>query len=155
MGRELFGTDGIRGVANRAPMTADLALRVGAAVGVRLREQLGEADERSLQAHSVLLRSEADAHGVGGLGTADGKGRGWCDRDTARSSLVGEVLGAPWFGESEPQVGALRVDPGCYVIAQVLARHGLAFVRLAASFGQDGLSGAIVEQVQGQIGRDR
>ncbi|MEE2643570.1 MAG: phosphoglucosamine mutase [Myxococcota bacterium] len=43
MGRELFGTDGIRGVANRAPMTADLALRVGAAVGVRLREQLGRA----------------------------------------------------------------------------------------------------------------
>ena len=40
MGRELFGTDGIRGVANRAPMTAELALRVGAAVGLRLRERL-------------------------------------------------------------------------------------------------------------------
>ena len=40
MGRELFGTDGIRGFANRAPMTAELALRVGAAVGLRLRERL-------------------------------------------------------------------------------------------------------------------
>ncbi|HDP35792.1 MAG TPA: hypothetical protein ENN29_11865 [Candidatus Hydrogenedentes bacterium] len=29
----LFGTDGIRGVANRHPMTADVALRVGRAAG--------------------------------------------------------------------------------------------------------------------------
>ena len=31
--RTLFGTDGIRGVANRAPMTAETALKVGAAAG--------------------------------------------------------------------------------------------------------------------------
>ncbi len=34
MGRKLFGTDGIRGTANRAPMTAEIALRVGMAAGL-------------------------------------------------------------------------------------------------------------------------
>ena len=29
--RRLFGTDGIRGVANRDPMTAEMALRLGQA----------------------------------------------------------------------------------------------------------------------------
>ena len=33
MGRKLFGTDGVRGTANRHPMTAEMALRIGAAVG--------------------------------------------------------------------------------------------------------------------------
>jgi phosphoglucosamine mutase len=32
--RKYFGTDGIRGRANTAPMTADLALRVGMAAGL-------------------------------------------------------------------------------------------------------------------------
>ena len=33
MSRKLFGTDGVRGQANRWPMTAELALRLGAAAG--------------------------------------------------------------------------------------------------------------------------
>lgn len=33
--RRLFGTDGIRGTANTAPMTADVALRLGQAAGLR------------------------------------------------------------------------------------------------------------------------
>lgn len=39
MGRKLFGTDGVRGTANRHPMTADLALRLGAAVGRYFRNE--------------------------------------------------------------------------------------------------------------------
>jgi len=39
--RKLFGTDGIRGVANTYPMTADIALRVGQAVAYLLREKKG------------------------------------------------------------------------------------------------------------------
>ncbi|MFL5308698.1 MAG: phosphoglucosamine mutase [Polyangia bacterium] len=35
--RKLFGTDGIRGVANRDPMTAEVALRLGQAVAQRFR----------------------------------------------------------------------------------------------------------------------
>src|SRR5688572_14106207 len=36
--RKLFGTDGIRGVANRDPMTAEMALRLGQAVARRFRQ---------------------------------------------------------------------------------------------------------------------
>ena len=35
MTRKLFGTDGIRGTANREPMTAATALRVGMAAAAR------------------------------------------------------------------------------------------------------------------------
>ncbi|SEP60572.1 phosphoglucosamine mutase [Faunimonas pinastri] len=37
MTRRYFGTDGIRGTANTAPMTPDVAMRVGQAVGVHYR----------------------------------------------------------------------------------------------------------------------
>jgi len=37
-GRKLFGTDGIRGVANKHPMTAEVALRLGRAVADRFRQ---------------------------------------------------------------------------------------------------------------------
>ena len=33
MGRKFFGTDGIRGRTNVAPMTADMGMRVGQAAG--------------------------------------------------------------------------------------------------------------------------
>ena len=35
--RRLFGTDGIRGVANQYPMTAEIALALGRAVAERFR----------------------------------------------------------------------------------------------------------------------
>jgi phosphoglucosamine mutase len=37
--RKLFGTDGIRGVANRDPMTAETALRLGQAVAHRFKQE--------------------------------------------------------------------------------------------------------------------
>ena len=37
MTRNYFGTDGIRGTANRFPMTADIAMRVGMAAGIAFR----------------------------------------------------------------------------------------------------------------------
>ena len=36
--RKLFGTDGVRGTANTHPMTAEMALRIGAAVGRYFRK---------------------------------------------------------------------------------------------------------------------
>ena len=38
---KLFGTDGIRGQANRYPVTAEIALRVGKALGIKLRRTDG------------------------------------------------------------------------------------------------------------------
>ncbi|MDE4134814.1 phosphoglucosamine mutase [Phaeobacter sp. QD34_3] len=39
--RKFFGTDGVRGTANTYPMTADMALRIGAAVGRYFRREAG------------------------------------------------------------------------------------------------------------------
>ena len=39
--RRLFGTDGVRGTANMAPMTAEMALKIGAAVGRYFRRDAG------------------------------------------------------------------------------------------------------------------
>ena len=41
MSRKLFGTDGVRGKANTAPMTADMALRIGTAAGRYFRRENG------------------------------------------------------------------------------------------------------------------
>src|SRR5687768_1732619 len=38
MSRKLFGTDGVRGVANVAPMTSETVTRLGMAVAARLRQ---------------------------------------------------------------------------------------------------------------------
>ncbi len=43
--RKLFGTDGIRGTANTAPMTADMALRLGQAVAIVFKKR-ARPDER-------------------------------------------------------------------------------------------------------------
>jgi phosphoglucosamine mutase len=45
MTRKFFGTDGVRGTANTPPMTADLALRLGAAAG-RYFRNVGDNDHR-------------------------------------------------------------------------------------------------------------
>ena len=37
--KKLFGTDGIRGVANEYPMTAEMAVRVGRAVGTFFKDK--------------------------------------------------------------------------------------------------------------------
>jgi phosphoglucosamine mutase len=37
MTRKLFGTDGVRGTANSFPMTAEMALKLGAAAGRHFR----------------------------------------------------------------------------------------------------------------------
>jgi phosphoglucosamine mutase len=47
MQTRLFGTDGIRGTANRAPMTAEIALKVGMAAGCQFR--------RGRHQHRVLI----------------------------------------------------------------------------------------------------
>jgi phosphoglucosamine mutase len=43
MSRKLFGTDGVRGRANSWPMTAEMALKLGAAAGRHFRREGGEA----------------------------------------------------------------------------------------------------------------
>ncbi|MBW7922012.1 MAG: phosphoglucosamine mutase [Rubellimicrobium sp.] len=56
MTRKLFGTDGLRGTANRYPMTADMALRIGAAAGRYFRKD-GSA------AHRVVIGKDTRRSG--------------------------------------------------------------------------------------------
>ena len=42
MTRSLFGTDGVRGRANTYPMTAEVAMRLGSAVGRYFRQDKNE-----------------------------------------------------------------------------------------------------------------
>ena len=48
MGRKLFGTDGVRGTANTFPMTAEMALKLGAAAGRYFRKDRGSNRHRVL-----------------------------------------------------------------------------------------------------------
>lgn len=47
MVKKLFGTDGIRGEANKLPMTAELALRVGKGVAKLYREREGKEEKKN------------------------------------------------------------------------------------------------------------
>ncbi|HOD50534.1 MAG TPA: phosphoglucosamine mutase [Candidatus Hydrogenedentes bacterium] len=55
MSERLFGTDGIRGIANRYPMSAELALKVGRAVG-----HLAQREERP---HTILIGKDTRRSG--------------------------------------------------------------------------------------------
>ncbi len=46
MSRKFFGTDGVRGLANTHPMTAEMALKLGAAAGKFFRRHHGESEHR-------------------------------------------------------------------------------------------------------------
>ncbi|HAM46671.1 MAG TPA: phosphoglucosamine mutase, partial [Alphaproteobacteria bacterium] len=55
MARKYFGTDGIRGTANKFPMTADIALRVGMAAG----QLFTQGDHR----HKVIIGKDTRLSG--------------------------------------------------------------------------------------------
>ena len=56
MTRKIFGTDGIRGTANTYPMTADMAVRVGAAAGRHFRRD-------GLNGHRVVIGKDTRRSG--------------------------------------------------------------------------------------------
>ncbi|MFX0546081.1 phosphoglucosamine mutase [Roseovarius sp. S1116L3] len=56
MTRKIFGTDGIRGTANTYPMTADMALRVGAAAGRHFRRD-------GMNVHRVVIGKDTRRSG--------------------------------------------------------------------------------------------
>lgn len=58
MGEKLFGTDGVRGLANSWPMTADLALSLGAAAGRYFRR-----DKQDKQEHRVVIGKDTRRSG--------------------------------------------------------------------------------------------
>ena len=72
--RQLFGTDGVRGVANVEPMTSETALRLGRAVAHVLQERPpAPPQDRHRQGHAPLRLHARDRDGIGHL--LDGRRR--------------------------------------------------------------------------------
>ena len=57
--KKLFGTDGIRGTANKFPMTAEIALKTGMAVGARF----GKNFTKNLHRHRVVIGKDTRLSG--------------------------------------------------------------------------------------------
>lgn len=74
MTQKLFGTDGIRGIANRHPMTAEVALQTGRAVASYYKGQSGRVDKKSIvligkdTRRSSYMIEQALAAGVTSMG---------------------------------------------------------------------------------------
>ncbi|HEX2261671.1 MAG TPA: hypothetical protein VHJ56_08545, partial [Candidatus Binatia bacterium] len=47
--RRLFGTDGVRGVANQEPMTSEMALKLGRAIARVLLDPVAQPDNGSVR----------------------------------------------------------------------------------------------------------
>ncbi|WP_374035868.1 phosphoglucosamine mutase [Bdellovibrio bacteriovorus] len=56
----LFGTDGIRGTANQYPMTPDMVVKIGQAIGYLLRK---EAEEKSSSVRKVVIGKDTRLSG--------------------------------------------------------------------------------------------
>jgi hypothetical protein len=61
--RRLFGTDGIRGVANEYPMTADVAVRLGQAIAQHFKTRPGSRALAPGLAAAVVVRGVVRAGG--------------------------------------------------------------------------------------------
>lgn len=59
MTKKYFGTDGIRGTANKFPMTAEIALRVGMATGIKFGAKFTNGDHR----HRVVIGKDTRLSG--------------------------------------------------------------------------------------------
>ena len=87
--RKLFGTDGIRGVANLDPMTAEMAMRLGRAVAQRFRPRQVAPGRivigKDTRLSGYMLES-ALAAGIVSMGADVHAGRARCRRRASRSS---------------------------------------------------------------------
>ncbi len=136
MARELFGTDGVRGRANTHPMTAETALRLGAAVGRFFRRD--KAD------HRVVIGK-------------DTRRSGYMLENALTAGLTSTGMNVLLLGPvPTPAVGylthSLRADMGVMISASHNPHHdnGIKF------FGPDGfkLSDAAEEEIEAILASD-
>ncbi|WP_158964373.1 phosphoglucosamine mutase [Chachezhania sediminis] len=118
--RKLFGTDGVRGTANQAPMTAEMALQIGAAAGRYFRRD-GNGNE-----HRVMIGK-------------DPRRSGYMFETALTAGLVSTGMNVMLMGPvPTPAVGqmtkSLRADLGVMISAShnPAADNGIKF------FGPDG-----------------
>ena len=87
-GRRLFGTDGVRGVANVEPMTSETALRLGRALAHVSKRSQPPPQDPDRQGHAALGLHARDGDGVGHLldGRRRAAGRAAADARASPSS---------------------------------------------------------------------
>jgi len=131
MGERLFGTDGIRGVANTYPMTAEMALRVGRAAGCVFQKE-----DRP---HTILIGKDTR---LSGYMFEDALTAGLCSMGV-HVLLVGPL---PTPGVSYI-MRSLRADGGIMISASHNPFHdnGIKF------FGPDGFK--IADEIEDEITR--
>ena len=137
MTRKFFGTDGVRGTANIYPMTADMALRIGAAAGRYFRKD-------GSNGHRVVIGK-------------DTRLSGYMFENALTAGLTSTGMNVLLLGPvPTPAVGLLttsmRADVGIMISASHNPHHdnGIKF------FGPDGfkLSDAAEEQIEALIVSD-
>lgn len=134
MSRKYFGTDGVRGRANSFPLTADMALRVGAAVGNYFRNDGGNG-------HRVVIGK-------------DTRLSGYMFENALTAGLTSSGMNVLLLGPvPTPAVGllsqSLRADLGIMISAS----HNPYFDNGIKFFGPDGfkLSDAVEHEIEALI----
>ena len=49
--KKLFGTDGVRGIANQFPMTTEIAMQVGKAIAYKVRKETTHLKDKKPKMH--------------------------------------------------------------------------------------------------------
>ncbi len=130
---KLFGTDGIRGRANEWPMTPEVALLVGRAVGYLFRSKAGR--------HRVLIGKDTR---LSGYLLENALASGLCSVG-AEALLVGPL--------PTPAIAFLTVDMRCDAGVVISASHNPYYDNGIKVFGRDGfkLSDELEAQVEDMV----
>ncbi|QQG37361.1 MAG: phosphoglucosamine mutase [Micavibrio aeruginosavorus] len=144
MTRKYFGTDGIRGEANKFPMTADMALKVAMATAVALLKLNGGKSQGGMDQKRVII-----------------------GKDTRRSCYMLEQAMAAGFESMgmdvlftgpipTPAVSILTRTLRCDIGVMISASHNLSKDNGIKIFGSDGykLSDAMEREIEALIDQD-
>ncbi len=139
MTRKYFGTDGIRGEANKFPMTADMALKVAMATAVALGKSQGGLDQKRViigkdTRRSCYMLEQAMAAGFEAMGM-----------DVLFTGPI-----------PTPGVSILTRTLRCDIGVMISASHNLSKDNGIKIFGADGykLSDAMEREIEGLIDQD-
>ncbi|MGV6848364.1 MAG: phosphoglucosamine mutase [Marinibacterium sp.] len=128
--RKLFGTDGVRGTANESPMTAEMALKIGAAVGRYFKND-------SSGAHRVVIGK-------------DTRLSGYMFENALTAGLTSTGMNVLLMGPvPTPAVGLLTRSMRADLGVMISASHNPAFDNGIKFFGPDGFK--LSDQAESEI----
>lgn len=130
MGRKLFGTDGVRGTVNTYPMTAEMALKIGAAVGRYFRREHSGV-------HRVVIGK-------------DTRLSGYMLENALTAGLTSTGMNVLLFGPvPTPAVGLLTPSMRADLGIMISASHNPAMDNGIKFFGPDGFK--LSDEVEAEI----